>query len=534
MNVRQAFKRIDWKLLAFLILFLDVKLVVKLVAILFIYCFQFNSGFGFRLRRSRLPLFYPVIICIAIFNYFIFHGYNNVNYTVVFGTGIGFWLLAILALHQVKLSVENNETSVIHNTVFVFFLINTIASLATLLVIIAKTGAINPYLYQGEYQKYFIGTGDYIKGISFDTSTTNAVLNAFGVIYFLHYKNSLMVLTCMAVFLLTGSNISNMLLCGALAFVFIFQSDRHQKSLLFICLFLSVVFMTKISPQNNQYLVNSIKYMLNDPSRPIDAVKQVSLADRADSTLTADEKKQKIAILYLDSVSAVNRKKLTFINTQTVTATRSFVIPTDDINGPLFQHKSFLTPAEEEMLTFIRDHSATLRMAQDLALHKTSPGKIQAALQTWTYLRSHPAKAITGAGVGNFSSKLSFKSTGLNIAGSWPQRFRYVNKDFLANHLDLYLYYFTKPDGLHSAVNNPACVYDQLISEYGIAGLLCYFIFYMGFFLRSVSLLSFGIPLILVLSGIFFFDYWFEQLSVVTFFELLLFLNLKEAKQGYE
>jgi hypothetical protein len=31
-----------------------------------------------------------------------------------------------------------------------------------------------------------------------------------------------------------------------------------------------------------------------------------------------------------------------------------------------------------------------------------------------------------------------------------------------------------------------------------------------------------------LLSGILFFDYWFEQLSIIVFFELLMFLNLKE------
>ena len=29
-----------------------------------------------------------------------------------------------------------------------------------------ETGTLNPYTYQGDYQKYFINTGDYIKGIT--------------------------------------------------------------------------------------------------------------------------------------------------------------------------------------------------------------------------------------------------------------------------------------------------------------------------------------------------------------------------------
>ncbi|MGH2564862.1 MAG: hypothetical protein ACRDE5_10125, partial [Ginsengibacter sp.] len=180
-GIQKTFKTIDWKLLIFLLLFLNVKLVVKLAAILFIYILQFNFKFGFRLRHSRLPLFYPILIIIAVINWLVYAGFTS-NYNIVFCTGIGFWILSILAIHQVKLSVGKNDTATIHQTILAFFIINACVSLATYFFIVYKTGAVNPYLYQGEYQKYFISTGDYIKGISFDTSTTNAVLNAFGVV----------------------------------------------------------------------------------------------------------------------------------------------------------------------------------------------------------------------------------------------------------------------------------------------------------------------------------------------------------------
>ena len=231
-NIRGSFKSIDWNILIFLLLFLNVKLVVKAAAIILIFLLQFNFKFGFRFRNPRLPLFYLVVIAIGIFNWLVTAGFTSPRYNLVFVTGICFWLFSILAMHQVKLSVERHDPFVIHNTIRLFFIINAIASLAMLMIIVYKTGAINPYLYQGEYQKYFIGTGDYIKGISFDTSTTNSVLNAFGVIYFLNRKKAAMTLLCMVILLLTGSNITNMVLCAVLLFVFIFQSDRDQKSLI--------------------------------------------------------------------------------------------------------------------------------------------------------------------------------------------------------------------------------------------------------------------------------------------------------------
>jgi hypothetical protein len=51
----------------------------------------------------------------------------------------------------------------------------------------------------------------------------------------------------------------------------------------------------------------------------------------------------------------------------------------------------------------------------------------------------------------------------------------------------------------------------------------------MGYFLKDFRKLTYGIPLLVLLLGIFFIDYWFEQLSVLILIELLLLLNIKES-----
>ena len=276
-------------------------------------------------------------------------------------------------------------------------------------------------------------------------------------------------------------------------------------------------------------VANTLKTFFNESPKHLTA-NAIAIEDRPDSTLTPEERKQKIATLYLDSISAINRKKLAFISNVTATNNLKTAIPSDDINGPEFQHKSFTTPVEKNMHQFINANSALLPISADTTYHTRLAGKIIAWQQTYNYLSKHPAYTIRGCGIGNFSSKLAFKTSGLKIAGSWPSKYKYINNAFLRNHLDTYLYYFSKADGYHSAINSPASVYDQLISEYGMLGLIVYFIFYVGFFLKKFRYLSFGMPLIIILSGIFFFDYWFEQLSIVIFFELLMFLNLKERK----
>ena len=533
-EIDKTFKTIDWKLLLFLILFLNVKLVVKLVAIFLIYLLQLNFKFDFKIikiRNSRLPVFYLIVIAIGIFNWILTAGFTNVNYTIAFLTGIFFWTLCILAMHQVKLCVEQSPEAVIHRTIIAFFLLNALISISTYLIIVIKTGAINPYLYQGEYQKYFIGTGDYIRGISFDTSTTNAVLNGFGVIYFLSKKNVKMMILCMIILLMTGSNITNFLLAAVLLLMFIFKTDRDQKSLVFVCLLLLVIFLAKISPQNNSYVSTYLGNIINSEDKKSTVENLLPIGLRPDSTFTAEERNERLATLYLDSLYRLHNEKENNVIVHPVALIPKIEIPTADINSAPYQHKSIVTPVEDKMKQFIQLHSNELTLSTNENYHPKLPGKIIAYKQTFDFFKQRPLKIISGTGTGNFSSKLAFKTTGLNIAGGYPKKFIYINEFFLENHLDLYLNYFTKPDGFHSIANNPNSVYDQLLSEYGLLGLCAFFIFYVGFFLKNFKRLTYGIPLILFLSGIFFVDYWFEQLSIVVFFELLLFLNMKEEVQ---
>lgn len=60
-RIRKWLKSIDWKLLLFLLLFLNIKIIIKIAAIILIYQLRHDVKFGFRLKGSRLPLFYSLI-----------------------------------------------------------------------------------------------------------------------------------------------------------------------------------------------------------------------------------------------------------------------------------------------------------------------------------------------------------------------------------------------------------------------------------------------------------------------------------------
>lgn len=541
MRIKQVFAEfksnvhsVDWTLLAFLVLFLNVKLAVKAAALVLIFVLRPNFKFEFRLKNSRLPLFYLLVIGIALFNWLVSGRMADLNYGLVLATGVLFWLMCILAIHQVKIAVDKNSIETLHRTILVFFIINAVVSLGTYVAIILETGAINPYLYQGEYQKYFIGTGDYIKGISFDTSTTNAVLNACGVLYFLFRGKYAMTILCMAVLLLTGSNISNLLLCVILLFVFFFQSRREQKSIIVVCLLMLVTFLVKISPQNNKYFVSAYRQLFA-VKKTIDVAPaaEIRITERPDSTLNAEERKQKIAQLYLDSIARSNFEK----NPKTITVAVTGlppdtkerpVIPGDSIHTPSFQHKDRVSVTRQKLKGLVENNTTDKPIASVIIPPSSLPGKIIAFRQTLNYLGDHPKKILTGAGMGNFSSKLAFRATAMKIGGGYPARFAYINDDFRINHLALYSYYFTGRDGLHSIINSPNSTYDQLLSEYGILGLLCFPLFYVTFFRKILKHRSYGLSMLLFMLGAFAIDYWFEQLSVVVFLEFLLLVNIKE------
>jgi hypothetical protein len=523
----------DWKLLLFLILFMDVKLAVKVAAIVLIYLLQSDFRFGFSFKNSRLPLFYPMAIGIAILNWLISRNYGNFNYDLVLLTGIGFWLLCILGMHQVKLSVEKNSPETINRTIIIFFALNAILSFINLAVIIYHTGHLNPYTYQGEYQKYFISTGDYVRGIAFDTSITNAVLNAFGVIYFLSKKNTVMLLVCMAVMLLTGSNFIDLVLLIILVVWFIFKSTRNQKSLIVICLMFLLVFMARISPQNYIYIHETIKNnffpLPGDYSAAAQPKPLPYITLRPDSTLTPDEKKEKTARAYLDSIYiATHPNPAPHKEYPIITDAGRIITPGTNTNLKPYQHVADTTPYQKKLLTFIKAHKGRLPLSEGKNPNQHKTGKALCVAQTLTFLKQHPAKIIAGDGTGNFSSKLAFKATGLGIAGGYPQKYTYINTDFLSNHLDIYLNFFSKNSDNHSLTNNPGSVYEQLLAEYGLIGIAAFSIWYLWYFVKQYKNLTYGLPIIAVLMAVFFIDYWFEQLSIILFFELLLLLNIKE------
>ncbi len=328
--------------------------------------------------------------------------------------------------------------------------------------------------------------------------------------------------------LFTASNRTNFLIAGIFVYLFIFQTNRIQKSVIIICLSFLLIFIAKISPQNNQYTLEIIKKIFKKDKGTLQSTPVGSLREKPDSLLNAEEKKQKIALLYIDSVSEVLREQRKLSRYPEPAILRKIQSFEPNIHTLPFQRIRDTTRMQEKLMEVAGEIKADSLVNQIADTKYQLPGKAIAFKQTVRFFKKHPQKIITGAGMGNFSSKLAFRITALNISGGYPSRLAFVNDNFRDNHFADYVYFFSRDAQYHSIVNSPNSVYNQLAGEYGITGILAFIFFYFGFFAKRMGRKSMAIPLLLIVTGFFFFDYWFEQLSVVVLFELLILLNNKE------
>lgn len=525
----------DWRLLIFLLLFINVHIPFKVAALLFAYLTQFNFKFGFKFHDSRIPLFYLLIFPIAIVAAIINQNFVNPYYIPVFGWALICWALALLAVHQIKLMVDKTDAATIHHTLIIFFIINAVFSAANLVHIMWIIKSVNPYAYMGMHQRYFINTGDDVMGISFDLSSTNAVICAFGIFYFIYKRNLAMMLVCMSTLVLTYSNLISILFLLILVFIFVFKTTRNQKSMIVVALMIYIISMVKISPQNGKYL-NEVTASALRENRP---EKQIANARNSTpitgSILSRDDSRRKFAQHYLDSLSVIKarQEKLSELDKKIkhlpLTDYGRLYIPEPNTHFAEFYNIGGMTPDRQQLIDCIAIHWGQLPLCHVEPFNPALPGKITAMIQTYDYLVAHPLQSIAGLGAGNFSSKIAFRAAGAGIRGDYPKNYIYINPAFMSNHLDLYLSFFSKNAEFRSVRNNPYSTYDQMLSEYGILGFLALIVFYIGFFARHYKKLSYGLSIIMMLVGIFFLDYWFEQLSVLVFFELMLFLNIKES-----
>lgn len=534
-NISKWLRGTDWKLFLFLVLVMNVKLVVKLAAVIAILVLERRS-FSLRSFLLRPPvIFYLLMIAVALINLAIQYRHVHMPYLLVMMMGILLWIVPAFACYQVFRLVQKGDQEKMHRAASLFFLVHIALIFTSLLLIIFEIGTANPYTYKGLNQKYYISTGDYIRGITFDDAVTTAMIAGFGVLYFLYRRRFFYSLLCMTGVLIIFSNLTTIFLLLILVFIFIFRSDKVQKSMVFVFCCMFIVFITTVSPQNNEYVVSFVYKMIGKPYYlpPVKVITKEELKQMPDSLLSFEQYREKTGLLYIDSISNVIKTIAPVVDATVATRTDTAIV----IQKKIFNEYRPTEQVKEKENRFAAFLSERYAVGQKDSLNKkydwSKPGKLIAAKQLAGFYREHPSEKWLGAGLGNFSSRIAFKSAALGIGGRYPAKYAYLHPYFVDGHLYVYLYYHAQWQINHTAANTPDSTYFQLAGEYGIIGVLIFLFLYAGYFSWRSRGSTFALPVLLLMLAAFFVEYWFERISIVVLFEFLVFLDLRTAhKEG--
>lgn len=507
--IRGFTNRYNGVLLGFLLLLLHVSLLVKVIGIIWI--LSFNRKAGFKTWKNTVPMFYfimPVLCTLLV----VFNLTRGGQYAVLGGLSISYWLAALVISMQLLHTVKTTDLVKCENTLALFFILNALVSGIQFLLILFEIKSINPYVYDGLHFKYATSTGDYIKGITQDISTTNMFINALGLFYFLYRQRYAISALCFLIVLLTTSNLGNFIVLAALIWILCCNSNRMFKSIALCYIALLITFIFKISPTNLNYLNTSFKSIFG-------IHKDVFARNYHDES----EKERRIAE-YLKSkygITSPSSKKQNVIRHLQIQKNTKQVqsLKWDSIYSKSEVKK--IERFEAWYLHFYHDSSYLYWTP------KIKPAKLNAMRETFLFSTADPFRFIWGTGPACFSSKLAFKASGINIAGSYPKTLVYIAPEFKQYHLKASLAVLTKPIGEHSVINFPNSVYNQLLGEYGILGILLFIMFYIGYFIKRWRLYRAGkllLPMCLLFLAT---DYWFEAFSVLVIFELMMYLDAR-------
>ena len=502
---------VDLPLLIFLLLILNVSLGIKLIGVALIYCIRPNFKTFF---KGRLPLFYPLMMLLVIIQ-ILFTYKNGSNYMILISLVFLYWTASFLIINQLRLAIEKQGIEKVENTLITFFILNAVVTAFNLVMIMLEIHTINPYTFIGLNFKYYDSTGDHIRGITGDLSTVNMIINSLGLFYFLYQKRYAMSALCFIVAVCTTSNLGNFILLLFFICILIFNRSKLNKSIILCYLGFLIVFVVKISPSNLNYLNNKFKSLLHLEKTPI----QRRFEDNTE--------KEKLISNYANKFHKTQSQKVA----KSLYSVRNLIIEKQEQNKIQEKADDSLYVTEQikirnRFVDFYTLHYGDTLTTLNRNYYNKYPGKYLSFLETFNYIDKSPVNLIIGAGGGNFSSKLAFKASNLGISGKYLEKYAYMSPAFKEDHLKLTLYYYLQPISEHSVLNFPNSVFNQLLGEYGLTGLILFLVTYVWFYLRKFKKLTYGRIILPVLLLFLLTDYWFESFSIVIIFELMMFIDL--------
>lgn len=515
----------DPALLLFLLTITNYRFSLKILALVAIYIYRPD----FKFRKCGVIYFYAGIIVLSLFHLLVVSGDLSYDHSMVVLGGCLLWLACGLAFHQLMLSVEANPVTRTANTLRLLTLINLAASLFDLAKIMLATHALNPY-NQISPPPYGISSGDLIGGVFGEMHLVNMSISFMLLLFFLYQRDLTFSLLCLLPFLLTGSNFGSLLLLAALALIFVVKNDKLMRYYVLFYAALVFIFYVKVTPDNFNYLYLSLTKLKaqTEARKPKQAPQKKQLVKNPDGLpwigqpKSAEELKNEKIWKYIQykygRQTTVNNDSLFRLKEKFYDTQKKRKV---DRTIYAFHVKDSLATAKNSDKRFEYGHLKKFDFAK-------RSGKLISFEQTKDYLLGDWRHFLFGAGLGSFSSRLAYITSGIvddsRILMALP---RYEHPAFTNNHKAIFKYLLYLDDAYHSVTNLPFSWYNELLGEYGLIGLLLFIFCYLGFFLKRFRLLHLGKLILALMLVLFLFDYWYQRLSVMLIFELILLLDLK-------
>jgi hypothetical protein len=465
------FFKVNLSVLIILCLISQHSFIVKFFGVFLVVILNLNSLKEFSIRK--IPFFYFLIIITEVLKFLFFNDTQNLPHFAQFILGITYWL-ASLILCWILYYVVNNELY-IKKSINVFVVLNFAFSIYQLVKICCVENVLNPF-NTGHNHPYGISSGDLISGIFHGVHLTNAFVSLFLIIYYITEQTPLYIFLSLTTLLLTGSNYATIILFLAFGILFFSNKSNWQKVSIILCVIFIVVFYSFVTPLNAEYLLEKT---LNISKTLPNSAHDIALED-------------------LESKYEV--KKVTIADTNSPYTSEGA------------ETKKIIVKNQDNVFDFVKQS-----------------GKTRSYYQTKEFLTQSAKNFMLGSGIGGFSSKLAFNSSGIMEGSSLNKYFpKYESSYFGNNHKALYAYLKTQHIMFHSESNRPFSVYNQLLGEYGIIGFSFFILFYLWYFIKRMDLKTYALPVFVALLLMLNIDYFFESISILLFFELLMFLNIKQ------
>ncbi|MEI6020610.1 MAG: hypothetical protein WCR21_05735 [Bacteroidota bacterium] len=534
-------KNIDPVLLLFLIFVLNFRLSFKLIALVGMYAYRPD----FKFKRDGIFYFYALMILLSWVNFAFVGGDYSYPHLMVVVSGSLIWLACLLCFHQLRISVEGLQKEKLVKTLEWLTVINFVVSMYDVVKVMLITKTNNPYT-QVSPPPYGISSGDLIGGVFGGMHLVNTIICSLLLVFFVYRGSLLFIVLSLIPFLLTGSNLGTFILGGSLLMIAFLNKGIAYKNYAFFCIAFIVLFYIKITPDNQRYmssvLTKATKQLFGKVEQKKTSHTLIANPDRmilkpdtvpsGISSLNPVKKvlsKEELIIQYIEY-----RKKVLHLKVD-----EKQVI----VDSSVISRMSALRKRKEKMAIKLNDYvffrkDSVARSKSSLALFEygqlkkfdleLESGKITSFKQTGAYLSGGIWHALFGAGIGSFSSRLAFITSGIvedsRLLMALPH---YETEAFKNNHKAIFKYLMYRDDETHSITNLPFCWYNQLLGEYGILGFLAFIGCYCFYWLKRFKQLRYGRYLLIAMLGFFFFDYWYERLSVMVIFEMLMLLDLK-------